>query len=314
VQVAVAHHGVLVHEAAYGVADPPTGTTPATPDMRFRIGSISKSLLAPVVLQLVDEGKLALDEPVLVRLAANIGVTLGDPRMASVTVQQLLSHTSGLPEYWLTFFRTTGTCRDAAARGLSRKLMADPGTLYNYSNLNFCLLGLLVEQVTNHPYDVEVKSRVLDPLGVSDMRVAASNEVLPGDVVHPTGPDRSFLEALGAAGAWVGRARDVVRVFDGMDPPTAKRAVVPATLVSQMRAHPPLTYPKPGRWYGLGIMVWDDGSYGHTGTVENARSMVLHRPDGVTWAVLVDGNAPSETDRIEALVDKALASVAGLGR
>ena len=64
---------------------------------------------------------------------------------------------------------------------------------------------------------------------------------------------------------------------------------------------------------GLGIMVWDDGSYGHTGTVENARSMVVHRPDGVTWAVLVDGNAPSETDRIEALLDKALASVPGLG-
>ncbi|HEX9260002.1 MAG TPA: serine hydrolase domain-containing protein [Acidimicrobiales bacterium] len=314
VQVAVAHRGVLVHEAAYGIADPPDGTTPATPDMRFRIGSISKSVLAPVVLQLVDEGRLGLDEAVLTRLANRVGVSLGDPRMASVTVRQLLSHTSSLPEYWKTFFRTDGTCRDAAARGLSRRLMADPGTLYNYSNLNYCLLGLLVEDVTGRSFEVEVQDRVLTPLGVSDMRVAKTNEVRPGDVVHPAGPDRSFLEMLGAAGAWVGRARDVVKVLDGMDAGTVDKPVVPASLVGPMRQRLPFEYPNPQRWYGLGVMVWSDGSYGHTGTVENARSMGVHRSDGVTWAVLVNGNAPSETDRIESFVERALREVPGLSR
>ena len=68
-------------------------------------------------------------------------------------------------------------------------------------------------------------------------------------------------------------------------------------------------YPFDDRYYGLGLRVWLDGSWGHTGTVENARSMVLHRPDGLTWAVMVNGNAPRPTDELKDLVDTAFAKV-----
>jgi hypothetical protein len=75
-----------------------------------------------------------------------------------------------------------------------------------------------------------------------------------------------------------------------------------------LAAQPGIPY-SPGQWYGLGLRVWADGTWGHTGTVENARSMVIRRPDGLTWAVVVSGNAPSNTDRLRDRVDAALATV-----
>ena len=71
-----------------------------------------------------------------------------------------------------------------------------------------------------------------------------------------------------------------------------------------------VAYPHTDSWYGLGLIVWDSGaSWGHTGTVENARSMVFHGPNGVSWAVCVNGNVPSSTPDLRKYVDKALATV-----
>ena len=59
-------------------------------------------------------------------------------------------------------------------------------------------------------------------------------------------------------------------------------------------------------WYGLGLMVFADGSFGHTGTLENTHAMTVVRPDGVTWAVLVSGENPWHTSDLRAIVDSAL--------
>jgi hypothetical protein len=72
-----------------------------------------------------------------------------------------------------------------------------------------------------------------------------------------------------------------------------------------MRAYPRVPPIRPDQWYGFGLRVWADGTWGHTGTVENAKSMVLHRPDGLTFAVLINGNVPSNTDSIRKYVDEA---------
>jgi hypothetical protein len=69
-------------------------------------------------------------------------------------------------------------------------------------------------------------------------------------------------------------------------------------------------YPHAGSWYGLGLIVWDNGTtWGHTGTVESARTMAFHRPDGVTWAILVNGPSPSQSADLRKVVDRALATV-----
>jgi len=309
VSVAVARNGQLIHEAAFGVANPTTGAA-AAPSSRFRLASNSKMLTAIVIMELVQSGRLALNDRPLPALAADLGVAVQDPRVASVTVRQLLSHTSGFPEYDHTFFGGGAkNCTDAARTGLSGHLLGPPGTVYRYSNMNFCVLGLVIEEVTGQHYESVVQSGVLTPLGIDDMRMAGTYDVRAGDVAHPTTAGRYFMEALGGAGAWIGTAADLVRIVDGLD--TSRPGWHPlatGTVRRMLLAEPGIPYTA-GQWYGLGLRVWADGTWGHTGTVQNARSMVIRRPDGITWAVMVSGNAPSNTDQLRTRMDAALATI-----
>jgi D-alanyl-D-alanine carboxypeptidase len=299
--VAVARDGEVVHTAGIGVANAFTGEK-ATPQSTFRIASVSKTLLAIAVMQLVEEGVLRLDQPVLDRVADDLGVQLGDPSMHAVTLQHLLGHVSAIPEYERTFFGgVVGSCADAARRGLAGRLLGQPGTIFRYSNMNYCLLGLVVEQATGQSYVEEVTARVLAPLGITDMHIAKTATIGPGEVLHPTTPGRNFMEALGPAGAWVGTAEDLVRILDSVPTELAKKMARPASFVP---------YPEPDRWYGLGLIVYDGGlSFGHTGTLEGARAMVVRRADGITWSVLVNGDAPWVSDRLRSYVADALATV-----
>jgi D-alanyl-D-alanine carboxypeptidase len=309
VSVAVAKDGKLLHTAAFGVADPATGEA-VTPAHRFRLASNSKLLTATAVMQLVEAGQVGLDEPVLARLATRLGVTPTDPGIAAVTVRHLLSHTSGFPEYERTFFGgAASSCQEAAARGLAGGLVGPPGTVYRYSNMNFCVLGLLIEEITGRPYETVITERVLRPLGIDDMRMAGTYDVRPGDVAHQTTPGRTFMEALGGAGAWLGTPTDLVRIVDGLDRTRPGWHPLAAGTVAQMQGPQPGIAYSLGHWYGLGLRVWADGTWGHTGTVENARSMVIRRPDGITWAITVSGNTPSSTDRLRGVMDKAFATI-----
>jgi D-alanyl-D-alanine carboxypeptidase len=310
VSVAVAKDGRLVHTQAFGTTNPFTGEAASIYD-RFRIASVSKTLLAVAVLRLVDEGKLALDQPVGDRLIGILGTTPGDPAIATITLRQLLSHTGGFAEYQRTFFGgDVSSCEEAAAAALRRPLVGAPGTVYGYSNLNYCLLGLLVQDVTGESYEKVVQREVLDPLHIDDMRVAGTFDVRDGDVVHPTGQGRTFMEALGASGNWIGTASDLVKVIDAIDPAKPGPHLLGPTWLPEMTVRAPVTYPHVDSWYGLGLIVWDNGTaWGHTGTVESARTMVFHRPDGITWAILVNGPSPSYSADLRKYMDQALATV-----
>jgi D-alanyl-D-alanine carboxypeptidase len=339
VSVAVAVDGKLVHTGAFGFRVPPPSVPPrgggtiespaptASPTTvrnqrpdgveetdRFRIASISKILTATVVLQLVESAYLSLDQPVGRLLADHVGVVVQDPAIAGITVRQLLSHTSGLTGYHDLFFGgAADSCTTAARAGLTGRLLAPPATRYIYSNLGYCLLGLLVEQVTGRAYEVEVRERLLEPLGIKGMRMAATFDPNPREVQHPSVPTRNYMEVLAAAGAWTATPADLVRILDALDPakpgwhPLSKRM-----LDVMRRPMPTVRYPRaPRYWYGLGLMVSTDGSWWHTGTVENTHAMAFARPDGVTWSVLVSGNYPWETDDLQRIFDETV-TVAGI--
>lgn len=281
------------------------------PTDKFRIASISKVLTATVVLQLVEDGELELDEPVAAELAESLGVTVVDPVVATITARHLLAHTSGFGEYQSTFFGAgVAGCPEAAVRGLSGGVNTAPGTAYHYSNMNFCVLGMLIEQVTGEPYDQVVQERLLEPLGIDDMRLAGTFDARPGEVQHPSIATRNYMETLGAAGAWVASAADVVRIVDALDPEKPGWHPLPDDVLRYMRlASSGVAYADIAeRWYGLGLIVWADGTWGHTGTVENTHAMVLDRPDGVTWSILVSGEYPSETTRLRRIFDDSAAA------
>lgn len=308
--VAVSRDGDLLYAGAFGTrtGDP---ADPTTTTDRFRLASISKVVTAIVVLRLVDGGELALDEPVGGRLATTMGVEPGDTLVPTVTVRQLLSHTSGFPDYRSHFFGDRfDSCEEAAAYGLARPTAHQPGVIHDYSNLNYCLLSLLVADVTATTYETAARDLLLEPLGITGMRLVSTIDPDPDEVVHESGAGRTYMESLAGAGAWVASATDVVRIFDSLDSTTPGWHPLPPELVLQMVRPLDVRYPEPDeRRYGLGIVVWPDDTYGHTGTVENTHAMVVRRTDGLTWCILVSGDNPRSTERLRGVFDEAFASV-----
>ena len=303
--VAVSIDGDVVHEAALGLKTFGTFELVDTDD-RFRVASISKTITAITVLQLVEGGLIGLDDPVGGLVAASVGVAQPSSRSANITVRQLLTHTSGFAQYENLFFRNqVASCEEAAAVGFSRSLSGTPGAGFRYSNMNYCVLGLLVEQLTERPYEQVVYEQLLTPLGISGMRLAPTYDPGPDEVEHRSAPNRNYMEVLGAAGAWVATPTDLVAILDSLDPDTPGfKPLEPETVaVMTTSANDPGA---PDRGYGMGLILYGGGTTGHTGTIESTHAMVIDRPDNLTWAVTVAGENPSATPRLAGMVQRAL--------
>ncbi|MFD2767532.1 serine hydrolase domain-containing protein [Micromonospora eburnea] len=161
------------------------GTRPAPVGGRYRAGSVTKTFVATVVLQLVGEGRLGLDDSLQHWLP---GLAPDD---AAITVRNLLQHTSGLYDYTAallpdndSFLRirfTTFTPSQLVAVAAAHPAAFPPGTGQAYSNTDYILLGMLIERVTGRPYRDEIRLRLLDPLGLRHTQ-------LPGTFPLVTGP------------------------------------------------------------------------------------------------------------------------------
>lgn len=159
--VAVVQDGRLAFAKAYGHAriEP---TLPATPAMRYSIGSVSKQFTAAAVLLLVQDGRLSLDDRVS-RWFPQL------TRAGDVTVRHLLSMTSGYSDYWPQDYVMPPMLADVTAADIMRDwamrpLDFEPGTRWQYSNTNYVIAGAIVERVAGVPLLTLLKSRVFDRL------------------------------------------------------------------------------------------------------------------------------------------------------
>lgn len=166
---------------ASGVSDIHSGQ-PARADGHFRIGSITKVFTATVVLQLAAEHKIDLEQPVQHYLP-----DLLPSDFPSVTVGQLLNHTSGLPSPVLPEEITEENLREmnwtpeqVVQLAFNNKMEFEPGTRQHYVNVNYFLAGLLIEKITGNPYEMEIQHRIVQPLQMT-------NTYLPGSDVRMTG-------------------------------------------------------------------------------------------------------------------------------
>lgn len=179
--VQVGHAGKVVFRQAFGsrklAGEPgldgaPAPAEPMTEDTIFDVASLTKSLAtATAVMALVEQGRLRIDEPVQTYLPDFNPA--GDPRRAEVTVRMLLTHTSGIAGD-LSLDGPWGLDRADKAEGIHRALAAwvvfPPGQGFHYSDINFIILGALLEKLTGEPEDVYVQRTVFAPLGMSDTR------------------------------------------------------------------------------------------------------------------------------------------------
>ena len=298
--VAVMIDGDLVNAAAFGVRDPARGDSVESTD-RYRIASISKPITAIVALDLVEQGLVGLDEPIGELIAEHVGAESISAGGRQLTLRRLLNHTTGFGRYYSTFFqRGADDCPDAAREGLAR---AGGGGGYSYSNMNYCLAGMLIEAVTGEPLDRATYRSLLTPLGISGMRLAPTFDPGPGEVQHRTTPGRAYMETLGGAGSWIASPIDLVQIMNAIDPSTSGFKALEELTVLQMLT--PIGGTLGQRGYGLGVISYGDGRVGHTGTIEATHAMVLNRGDGVIWAVTVAGDWPAESERLEQLVNAA---------
>lgn len=175
---------------AAGVANVSSGR-PMRPGDRFRAGSIMKPLVAAATLQLVEAGKFALDDPLPAVLPAR--VTARFPEADHITVRMLLDHTSGIAEYSDDAFdgevladpRRRWTVDELLDRAAALPRTGAPGERFAYSNADYNLLGLVLEQATGRPWRAVVRRRVIDRLHLRHTSLPASGRVVGGrDIAH----------------------------------------------------------------------------------------------------------------------------------
>lgn len=164
--VAVVKDGEIAYLQAYGSArlEP---KTPAKPEMRYSIGSISKQFTATAVLLLQEEGKLSLDDKVS-KFLPNL------TRANEVSIRQLLSHTSGYQDYWPQdyvppFMLTPITAEKIMELWARKPLDFDPGTKWQYSNTNYVIAGVIIEKVSGEPLLKFLQERIFTPLGMKSV-------------------------------------------------------------------------------------------------------------------------------------------------
>ncbi|MGO9177670.1 MAG: serine hydrolase domain-containing protein [Candidatus Limnocylindrales bacterium] len=309
-QIGVLEDGALT-ELAVGVRDVRTGE-PATTETIYQLGSMSKTWTALAFMQLVDEGKVALDEPVRAYLP---GFRVSDLAVsARVTPRQLLNHTNGIEEA----YGEPGEGDDVYERMVANIVDAPQvfplGETHGYSAaLGYAILARIMEVIDARRWDAIMQERLFGPLGLAstssrredvDAARAAAGHLLrsldQGPVVSPIA---SLPRAYGPGGNLSSSVRDVstmAHVF--LDEGRAldrTRIVSPEGVREMMRSGVPIPDPyMVGHWWGLGLVVCEWGGetvYAHDGSTigQNARLRIL--PDRDLAVAMLTNGGPRES-------------------
>ncbi|MFJ8296902.1 serine hydrolase domain-containing protein [Streptomyces sp. NPDC094447] len=271
---------------------------------RFRVGSITKTFVATVLLQLQAEGRIDLDDPVEKWLPGVVRGNGHDGRR--ITVRQLLNHTSGIynvtsdPGFQEKVFGPAflqnrydrWTPRGLVGIAMTHAPDFAPGAGWNYSNTNYVLAGMVIEKVTGRPYGKAVENRIVKPLKLRATSVPGTDVTMP----RPSSPAWSKLTDDGsgpvhdvselsptlayAAGEMISDSNDLQTFYRAL----LKGRLLPKAELREMTTTLPISPELPGAGYGLGLMkqrlscgkeVW-----GHGGGIHGSLSEAHTTRDG----------------------------------
>lgn len=253
--IAIVRDGKIVLSQAYGTAN---DGIPARPDLPYQIASISKQFTAMALLLLEDDGKLSLDDHVSKFIP---GISGGD----RITIRHLLSHTSGLQDYWPQDYSFAAMSRPTTAQAIvdrwaKKGLDFQPGEQWQYSNTGYVVAGLIAEKVSGEPLLTFLQRRIFGPLGMSSVKNQDDTytSAFPsgygrnalGPVRPVTPPGRGWLYAAGELSM---TAEDLAR----WDMARIDRQVLPADDWAAQETAVKLNDGKDSG-YGLGVFVSAD--------------------------------------------------------
>jgi CubicO group peptidase (beta-lactamase class C family) len=175
--VLVAVGGKPIFRQGFGFADHER-RIPNAPDTRFRIGSITKSFTSVAILQLVERGRIGLEDPVSRHYAK------APPSWATATIRHLLAQQTGIPSlsdtpgFWESWIKTHRTPEEGIDLIRDAKLRFAPGSRFEYSNTNHHILGLVIEAASGQDYEATMQANVFAPLGMADTGLDHNDKVL----------------------------------------------------------------------------------------------------------------------------------------
>lgn len=303
--VLVARDGHVLLDRGYGFANL-DWEIPDAPDVKFRIGSITKQFTAALVLLLQQDGKLSVEDRVSKYLPD------APKAWADVTVFELLHHASGIPDFtedprFAVWSASPHSPTDFLELVKDKPLVFAPGSRYAYSNTNFEVLGAIIETATGQSWAQVLKSRLLSPLGLSGAGVDADDLILPkrasGYRETPAGPVHARSESMsvpGAAGAMYATTHDLyawdLALFGG-------KVLSPASLAA-------MTTPGKGD-YGMGLEVGRHAGsplIAHGGGIEGFISYLAWDPEDRIIVVVLSND---ESQVVPGLALKLLDVAAG---
>ncbi|SFS07480.1 D-alanyl-D-alanine carboxypeptidase [Microbacterium sp. cf046] len=312
--------------AGYG-ADLVTGA-PVAVDAHARVASVTKSFVGTVILQLAEEGSLSLDDPIDDYVA-------DVPNGTRITLRELISMTSGLGNYSDDEAWGLAVLADPEAEWTPEQLLAyswsmptsfAPGSNMQYTNANFILLGLVIEQVTGQALPDVLDERILGPLGLTETSYPTDNELaeprmigytLPA-VVHPIGgTSNKWVDATewspssaGAAGAMISDVDDMLAW--GRVLATGQGVLSEAAQVARLESFGSSDL-APQEFYGDAI-VCQGGWIGHSGNIPGYNTLVRYEPASETTIVVIaTGLSGSSTPPREFVTEAFAAALAEAG-
>lgn len=296
---------------------------PRSADDRYRVGSITKTFVSTVLLQLEAEGRLSLDDKVEKWLPGVVRGNGHDGR--EITLRQLLNHTSGIFNYTAdeTFGRTyflkdgffqhrydTKTPAQLVAIAMAHKPDFAPGTSWNYSNTNYVVAGMVIQKATGRSYGEEIRHRVIEPLHLRATSVPGTRVTVPRPSSRAysklaetaTGPTYDVTELnpslASAAGEMISDSADLDRFYSAL---LGGRLLPPKQLKEMKTTVTVEGIPNAGYGLGLidrelscGVHVW-----GHDGGIHGSNSVAVTTADGRrSLAFNFNGDWSGDTDAV----------------
>jgi D-alanyl-D-alanine carboxypeptidase len=290
-----ARDGHRTWSATAGVGNTKTGKPRSARD-HYRVGSITKTFVATVLLQLEAEGRLSLDDTVAKWLPDLVHGNGHDG--SRITLRQLLNHTSGIFNYtadqdfgrayflkdgFLKHRYDTKAPEDLVALAMTHEPEFEPGASWKYSNTNYVVAGMVIEKATGRPYAEEIRDRVIEPLHLTGTSLPGTRVTVPQPssraygklALTATGPTydvtRLNPSVASAAGEMISTSSDLNRFYTAL----LRGRLLPPKQLKEMTTAVPF---EQGRAYGLGlekielscgVTVWGHGGGIH-GSVSNA--------------------------------------------
>jgi CubicO group peptidase (beta-lactamase class C family) len=275
--VLVAHHHQVLFRRSFGLADR-AWEIPNTPETRFRIGSVTKQFTAAAILQLIERGKLKLEDSIADHY-------LDAPATwRPITIRHLLVHTSGIPSYTAladfagSLSKLCRTPEEIIALTRDAPLDFEPGTQFAYNNSGYVLLGYVIEKVTGQSYARYLEDSIFNPLGLTDTGYDDGASILPRRAAGYRYLDAQWKNAASidmslpyAAGALYSTIDDLLR-WEGA---LSGGQVIGAALLQAMFADH-------GHAYGYGFVIrkqFDRPLQTHNGGINGFRATLDHYPE-----------------------------------